>query len=287
MPYNAGKKGKLNQPASTANGKGAQGYYGVKDTFLYGKAQEYPGFAPTSLALTDYTYFYDYGETVLQGSVTTTRGSGMTTGAVDGITGDTNGLTSGDSKDANKYIRWDFTFNGISDICLVGMRVNGKAGASYGLHMNDNGSYCTILCSGNVGYIYGTGTFRGNATMNAATENTWCIYVFGGGTNSATVDDTTSSGLRIFQANIGGGAVVGSEVTKGTGSSGYSGAYKTSQGVAITSDDAPANSTLSGYLNRTAMGWTMKGMAYISNFSTTGFSYDTIVGDFHNRMFNP
>ncbi len=39
MPYNAGKKGKLNQPTQSA----AQGYYGVKDTFLYGKANEYPG----------------------------------------------------------------------------------------------------------------------------------------------------------------------------------------------------------------------------------------------------
>ena len=39
MPYNAGKKGKLNQPTSSS----AQGYYGVKDTFLYGKAGEYPG----------------------------------------------------------------------------------------------------------------------------------------------------------------------------------------------------------------------------------------------------
>lgn len=287
MPYNAGKKGKLNQPATTANSKSAQGYYGVKDTFLYGKAQEYPGFAPTSLALTDYTYFYDYNETVLQGSTTTTYGSGMATTTVDGITGDTNGLTSGNSSDANKYMRWDFTFDGTSDICLVGMRVNGKAGASYGLHMNDNGSYCTILCSANVGYIYGTGTFRGNTTMNSATENTWCVYVFGGGANSATVDDTTSSGLRIFQANIGGGSTLGSEVTKGTGSAGYSGAYKTSQGVAITSDGAPASSTLSGYTSRTAMGWSMKGMAFINSFASTGFSYDAIVQDFHNRMFNP
>jgi len=287
MPYNAGKKGKLNQPATTANSKSAQGYYGVKDTFLYGKASEYPGFAPTSLALTNYTYFYDYNETVLQGSTTTTYGSGMATATVDGITGDTNGLTSGNSSDANKYMRWDFTFDGTSDICLVGMRVNGKAGASYGLHMNDNGSYCTILCSGNVGYIYGTGTFRGNATMNSATENTWCVYVFGGGTNSATVDDTTSSGLRIFQANIGGGSTLGSEVTKGTASAGYSGAYKTSQGVAITSDGAPASTTLSGYTSRTAMGWSMKGMAFINSFASTGFSYDAIVQDFHNRMFNP
>ena len=39
MPYNGGKKGKLNQPTSSA----AQGYYGVKDAFLYGKANEYPG----------------------------------------------------------------------------------------------------------------------------------------------------------------------------------------------------------------------------------------------------
>tara|TARA_Y100001937_G_scaffold28354_2_gene40869 strand:- start:1384 stop:2496 length:1113 start_codon:yes stop_codon:yes gene_type:complete len=43
MPYNASKKGILNQPAQTANSKSAQGYYGVKDTFLYGKANEYPG----------------------------------------------------------------------------------------------------------------------------------------------------------------------------------------------------------------------------------------------------
>lgn len=287
MPYNAGKKGKLNQPVSTTDSKSAQGYYGVKDTFLYGKAEEYPGFAPKVPSLTDYTYFYDYNASVLQGSVTTTRGSGVTTGTVDGITGDTNGLASGDAKDANKYIRWDFTFNGTSDICLVGMRVNGKTDASYGLHMNDNGSYCTILTANNVGYMYGTGTFRGNATMNAATENTWCIYVFGGGTNSATVNDTTSSGLRIFQANIGGGSTVGAEVTKGTNSSGYSGAYKTSQGIAITSDDAPANSTLSGYLDRKAMGWTMKGMAYMNSFSSTSFTYDGVVQDFHNRMFNP
>lgn len=43
MPYNAGKKGKLNQPSSTLDAAGAQGYYGVKDVFLYGKAGEYPG----------------------------------------------------------------------------------------------------------------------------------------------------------------------------------------------------------------------------------------------------
>lgn len=48
MPYNAGKKGKLNQPAQNS----AQGYYGVKDTFLYGKANEYPGLGITNGVVT-------------------------------------------------------------------------------------------------------------------------------------------------------------------------------------------------------------------------------------------
>jgi hypothetical protein len=286
MPYNAGKKGVLNQPAATADSKSAQGYYGVKDTFLYGKANEYPGFASTTLALTDYTYFYDYNNTELQASglITKTYGSGVTNSAVDGITGDTNALDTNASANTDKTIRWDFSFNGTSDIVLVGMRVNGKAGATYGLHANDNGNYISIVTSANVGYIYGTGTFRGSTTMTSGTENKWCVYVFGGGTNSATVDDTTSSGLRIFQANIGGGTTLGSEVTKGSTSSGYSGAYKTGQGVQVASGGSPSGLTI-GY-PRNAMGWHIKGMAFVKSFSATS-DYDTIVGDFHNRMFNP
>ena len=50
MPYNDGKKGVLNQPATDANSKSAQGYYGVKDTFLYAKANEYPGFVAVGSA---------------------------------------------------------------------------------------------------------------------------------------------------------------------------------------------------------------------------------------------
>ena len=63
MPYNAGKKGKLNQPASTANSKSAQGHYGVKDTFLYGKQFEYPGFSAPGGTITRAGVTYQKGGT--------------------------------------------------------------------------------------------------------------------------------------------------------------------------------------------------------------------------------
>jgi len=277
MPFNGGKIGVLNQPASDA----ATGYYNIKDVDLYTRAAEFPGGG------LEYDFLYDYtggtGEIVDIAGVTVTEGSGITTATTSGIDGTTNSLTSGSTADTNEYLKFDFGWDDTTDILLFGMYLNGDGGASFGALVNSDDTYCGIFTSARPGLIYGTGTFRYNNDMDSKLTNQWGIYVWGGGYSIGTVNNGTGSGLRIFQANIGGGSSVGSEVLRTASSGGYTSAYKSAGGLIFCSGGAASG--VAGYTSRTATGWTMKGVGLVKNFASSGFTYDDIVGDFQNRFF--
>lgn len=268
MPFNGGKIGVLNQPASSA----ATGYYNIKDVDLYTRAEEYPKVIPEVF---DYVYdtYGGTGELKDDVGVTFTAGSGsMTDTTTDGYLSTSNGLTSNDSPDTNKFLKWDFTWDDETDIVCLGMRINSDAGYTYGALANSANAYGGVFTGyGQIGYIIGTSTLR---YWNNALDSTWAIYVFGGGNSVGSVD-----GMKAFFVQSSG---LGNEASK-SGSNGYGGTYKTSSGLILVSGGIVTGEMAGG--SRNGMGWSMRGMGIMQNFVNKGYTYQTAVEAFHDRFF--
>jgi len=272
MPYNAGKKGKLNQPAQTANSKSAQGYYGVKDTFLYGNANEYPGLGTTNGIITYDGTEYSAGSSDIaigtQGFYTfTVSGSSVTVDVkMWGAAGGSNNSQQVDGSGygaAGGYTQARVSLPIGSYAFLVGEGGHaGNAGANNGTRAFPDGGNSGEAARSDGGGGGGGSTRLGKLTQGAVTLadssahdltssfNTTgygnYILVAGGGAGSTKYQRTSDANNQTFTFGRGGGLIGGDGsmyyTSDGTDALGHGGT-QSAGGAAGSSGRHDANET--------------------------------------------
>jgi hypothetical protein len=249
-----------------------------------------------SLSFYEGDYFYVANSTYAASKDTvgvtadTYQGSAVSLGTVGGYQGHYGGKTQAQSGgNVNNALVWDLTntggFDASTDLIVFSMWIPNETGTGIGIGVYDNAAAKSITLA--TTSSTGLGRLDGNMGLfsNWDNDGEWIMAIWGGGNAIATINNTTSSGFRMWPAQTGGTTTLGTEIGSGLGTGGGYTPPTVSQPGMVFWNGGDAGSYTAGYTSRTALEWYVRSFQVYYNQTTSGRTVEQIVGAHQKLVF--
>ena len=248
-----------------------------------------------NLAFYEGDYFYVANSTytpskdIIGATADTYQGSAVSLGTVGGYQGHYGGLTQAQSGGGiNNALVWDLTntggFDASTDLIVFSMYLPNAIGTAIGIGVYDDVQAKSItLATATSGF----GRLDGNLGLfgNWNNNNQWVIGIWGGGNAINVVNNSATSGFKMWQASTGGTSTLGTKIdtTLSTGG-GYTEPLVSQPGMVFW-NGGDAGSYTAGYTTRNAFEWYVRSFQVVYNQTTSGRTVEEIAGDHQKIVF--
>ena len=220
--------------------------------------------------------------------VAATFGSATGLSTVNGYASHNGGKTQNTSGGGiNNAIIFDLSstggFDATTDLIVFSFLLPTAGGACIGMGVRDDAAAksITLAHSGTFGRLESTFS----SFTNFDHHGDWMIGIWGGGNDIASINNTTSSGFRMWPVTTGGTSTLASEVGSALGNgSGFSPPYVDVPGMVFW-NGGDAGAYTSGYTTRNALEWNIRSFQVYYDQTTSGKSVESIVGAHQSIVF--
>jgi len=248
-----------------------------------------------NLAFYEGDYFYVANETytpskdIIGATADTYQGSAVSLGTVGGYQGHYGGLTQAQSGGGiNNALVWDLTntggFDASTDLIVFSMYLPNAIGTAIGIGVYDDVQAKSItLATATSGF----GRLDGNLGLfsNWNNNNQWVIGIWGGGNAINVVNNSATSGFKMWQANTGGTSTLGTKIDTSLSTGGGYTEPLVSQPGMVFWNGGDAGSYTAGYTSRNAFEWYVRSFQVVYNQTTSGRTVEEIAGDHQKIVF--
>ena len=248
-----------------------------------------------NLAFYEGDYFYVANATytaskdIIGATADTYQGSAVSLGTVGGYQGHYGGLTQAQSGGGiNNALVWDLTntggFDASTDLIVFSMYLPNAIGTGIGIGVYDDAQAKSItLATATSGF----GRLDGNLGRfsNWNNNNQWVIGIWGGGNAINVVNNSATSGFKMWEANTGGTSTLGTKIdTTLVAGGGYTEPTVSQPGMVFW-NGGDAGSYTAGFTSRSAFEWYVRSFQVVYNQTTSGRTVEQIAGDHQKLVF--